>query len=70
MGEPETTSPAASAAADAAPRVLTDALKADIRAAYARLQANTPGFTPRRSQSQMIGVASRALRRRGGPAVS
>mgnify|MGYP007027773009 CR=1 FL=1 len=29
MGEPETTSPAASAAADAAPRVLTDALVRD-----------------------------------------
>ena len=66
MGEPETTSPAASAAADAAPRVLTDALKADIRAAYARLQANTPGFSTRRSQSQMIGLVSRALATSGG----
>ena len=66
MGEPETTSPAASAAADAAPRVLTDALKADIRAAYAKLQANTPGFSTRRSQSQMIGLVSRALATSGG----
>lgn len=66
MGEPETTPPAASAAADAAPRVLTDALKADIRAAYARLQANTPGFSTRRSQSQMIGLVSRALATSGG----
>ena len=66
MGEPETTSPAASAAADAAPRVLTDALKADIRAAYTRLQANTPGFSTSRSQSQMIGLVSRALATAGG----
>lgn len=66
MGEPETTSPAASGAADAAPRVLTDALKADIRAAYAKLQANTPGFSTRRSQSQMIGLVSRALATSGG----
>lgn len=66
MGEPETTPPAASAAADAAPRVLTDALKADIRAAYAKLQANTPGFSTRRSQSQMIGLVSRALATSGG----
>lgn len=65
MGEPETTPPAA-AAADAPPRVLTDALKADIRDAYAKLQANTPGFSTRRSQSQMIALVSRALATSGG----
>ena len=70
MGEPETTPPAASAAADAPPRVLTDALKADIRAAYAKLQANTPGFSTRRSQSQMIGLVSRALATSGGIGVA
>ncbi|WP_394003296.1 ATP-dependent DNA helicase DinG [Luteimonas sp. WGS1318] len=66
MGEPETTPPAAAAAADAPPRVLTDALKADIRDAYAKLQANTPGFSTRRSQSQMIALVSRALATSGG----
>jgi ATP-dependent DNA helicase DinG len=49
-----------------APRQLDDALKAGIREAYAALQANTPGFSTRRSQSQMIGVVSRALARSGG----
>jgi ATP-dependent DNA helicase DinG len=44
-----------------APRQLTEALKAGIRDAYVQLQANTPGFMTRRSQSQMIGVVSRAL---------
>ncbi len=44
-----------------APRTLTEELKAGIRDAYAKLQANTPGFSTRRSQSQMIGVVSRAL---------
>ncbi|MGE8289811.1 MAG: ATP-dependent DNA helicase DinG, partial [Stenotrophomonas sp.] len=44
-----------------APRTLTEDLKAGIRDAYAKLQANTPGFSTRRSQSQMIGVVSRAL---------
>lgn len=44
-----------------APRALTEELKAGIRDAYAKLQANTPGFSTRRSQSQMIGVVSRAL---------
>lgn len=44
-----------------APRTLTEELKNGIRDAYAKLQANTPGFSTRRSQSQMIGVVSRAL---------
>ncbi|WP_305805330.1 ATP-dependent DNA helicase DinG [Stenotrophomonas sp. YIM B06876] len=44
-----------------APRTLTEELKAGIRDAYAKLQANTPGFSTRRSQSQMIGVVARAL---------
>ena len=44
-----------------APRALTEDVKTAIRDAYAKLQANTPGFSTRRSQSQMIGVASRAL---------
>ena len=39
-------------------RELNEALKTDIRAAYTRLQDNIPGFSTRRSQSQMIGVAS------------
>ncbi|MHC9014294.1 ATP-dependent DNA helicase DinG [Stenotrophomonas bentonitica] len=52
-----------------APRVLNDELKAGIRDAYAKLQANTPGFSTRRSQSQMIGVVSRALSHSGGVGV-
>ena len=44
-----------------APRTLTEDVKTAIRDAYAKLQANTPGFSTRRSQSQMIGVVSRAL---------
>lgn len=52
-----------------APRALNDALKAGIRDAYAKLQANTPGFSTRRSQSQMIGVVSRALSHSGGVGV-
>lgn len=44
-----------------APRTLTEELKTAIRDVYASLQANTPGFSTRRSQSQMIGVVSRAL---------
>jgi ATP-dependent DNA helicase DinG len=54
------------AQAAAATRVLTEALKTDIRAAYSSLQANTPGFTTRRAQSRMIGVVSRALATSGG----
>ncbi|HBZ46191.1 MAG TPA: ATP-dependent DNA helicase DinG [Stenotrophomonas sp.] len=49
-----------------APRALNDELKTVIRDAYAKLQANTPGFSTRRSQSQMIGVVSRALSQSGG----
>ncbi|WP_101927302.1 MULTISPECIES: ATP-dependent DNA helicase DinG [Luteimonas] len=64
MGEPDLQSPAEPAAAT--PRALTDALKADIRDAYAKLQANTPGFSTRRSQSQMIALVSRALATSGG----
>lgn len=52
-----------------APRALNDAMKAAIRDAYAKLQANTPGFSTRRSQSQMIGVVSRALSHSGGVGV-
>ena len=52
-----------------APRALSDELKAGIRDAYAKLQANTPGFSTRRSQSQMIGVVSRALSHSGGVGV-
>nr|WP_218842168.1 ATP-dependent DNA helicase DinG [Stenotrophomonas sp. JAI102] len=48
---------------------MNDALKAGIRDAYAKLQANTPGFSTRRSQSQMIGVVSRALSHSGGVGV-
>ncbi|WP_141059504.1 ATP-dependent DNA helicase DinG [Stenotrophomonas rhizophila] len=44
-------------------------MKAAIRDAYAKLQANTPGFSTRRSQSQMIGVVSRALSHSGGVGV-
>ena len=52
-----------------APRALNDDIKAAIRDAYAKLQANTPGFSTRRSQSQMIGVVSRALSHSGGVGV-
>jgi ATP-dependent DNA helicase DinG len=52
-----------------APRALNDELKAVIRDAYTKLQANTPGFSTRRSQSQMIGVVSRALSHSGGVGV-
>nr|WP_194243580.1 ATP-dependent DNA helicase DinG [Stenotrophomonas sp. SAM-B] len=48
---------------------MNDELKAGIRDAYAKLQANTPGFSTRRSQSQMIGVVSRALSHSGGVGV-
>lgn len=50
-------------------RELNEALKTDIRTAYQRLQGNIPGFSTRRSQSQMIGVASRALASSGGVGV-
>jgi ATP-dependent DNA helicase DinG len=56
--------------ATASTRVLTEALKADIRAAYASLQANTPGFSTRRAQSHMIGVVSRALATSGGVGIA
>ncbi|MGH8088521.1 MAG: ATP-dependent DNA helicase DinG, partial [Stenotrophomonas sp.] len=52
-----------------APRALNDELKTVIRDAYTKLQANTPGFSTRRSQSQMIGVVSRALSHSGGVGV-
>ncbi len=52
-----------------APRALSEELKAGIRDAYAKLQGNTPGFSTRRSQSQMIGVVSRALSHSGGVGV-
>lgn len=50
-------------------RQLDEPLKDVIRQAYAALQANTPGFTPRRAQRQMIAIAARALARSGGVAV-
>jgi len=46
---------------DQPPRVLDEALKAQIRAVYRRLQNNTPGFAIRRPQSQMVAVAAQAL---------
>lgn len=51
-------------------RTLTEDLKSSIREAYRQLQANTPGFTTRRSQSEMIGVVSRALATSGGVGVA
>ncbi len=47
-------------------RTLDDALKARIRDTYRALQANTPGFTTRRVQSEMIAIVSRALGHPGG----
>jgi len=41
--------------------ILDEPLKAEIRAVYRRLQTNTPGFTIRRPQSQMIAAVARAL---------
>jgi len=61
--------PAASAGDGDATRTLTEALKDGVRQTYQTLQANTPGFMPRRAQRQMIGVASRALASSGGVAV-
>ncbi|HBK47014.1 MAG TPA: ATP-dependent DNA helicase DinG, partial [Xanthomonadaceae bacterium] len=66
----ETVSPAPDAARSEPQRRLTDPLKASIREAYARLQANTPGFATRRAQSQMIGLVSRALATSGGIGVA
>lgn len=54
---------------DAPARELTDALKQRIRDTYRALQANTPGFAPRRAQNHMIAVASRALATSGGVGV-
>lgn len=51
------------------PRHLDEALKTRIRETYAALRENTPNFTTRRAQSQMIGVASRALGSSGGVGV-
>ena len=53
---------------DAPARALTEGMKDAVRQAYQRLQENTPGFSPRRAQRQMIGVASRALATSGGVA--
>ena len=50
-------------------RSLTDDQRSKIRSTYAALQANTPGFSVRRSQSHMIGIASRALGTTGGVAM-
>ena len=54
---------------DTPQRTLTEELKDRIRDTYRALQANTPGFTTRRAQSQMIGVVSRALATSGGVGV-
>ncbi|PPT81844.1 ATP-dependent DNA helicase DinG [Xanthomonas arboricola pv. zantedeschiae] len=62
----EVAPPAAPSAPVPTQRVLTDPIKAGIREAYAKLQANTPGFATRRAQSQMIGLVSRALATSGG----
>jgi len=70
MNEEVAAAPADAAAKPAGPRQLDDAQKASIRDAYAKLQANTPGFTTRRAQSRMIGVVSRALATSGGIAVA
>lgn len=51
------------------PRRLTDELREQIKTAYTKLQANTPGFIVRRPQSHMIGVASRTLAKSGGVAL-
>ncbi|KLC02068.1 ATP-dependent DNA helicase DinG [Xanthomonas perforans] len=50
-------------------RSLTEDQRTRIRSTYAELQANTPGFAVRRSQSHMIGIASRALGTTGGVAL-
>jgi ATP-dependent DNA helicase DinG len=50
-------------------RSLDEALKTRIRETYTALRDATPGFMTRRSQSQMIGVASRALGTSGGVGV-
>lgn len=62
----EVATPAAPSAPVPPQRSLTDPVKASIREAYAKLQANTPGFATRRAQSQMIGLVSRALATSGG----
>ncbi|MGQ9446550.1 ATP-dependent DNA helicase DinG [Xanthomonas citri] len=62
----EVAPPAAPSAPVPTQRSLTDPIKASIRDAYAKLQANTPGFATRRAQSQMIGLVSRALATSGG----
>lgn len=70
MNEAVAAPTADAAAKPAGNRQLDETLKASIRDAYTRLQANTPGFTTRRSQSRMIGVVSRALATSGGVAVA
>lgn len=62
--------PAAPSAPVPTQRTLTEPVKAGIREAYAKLQANTPGFATRRAQSQMIGLVSRALATSGGIGVA
>ena len=62
--------PAAPSAPVPTQRTLTEPVKAGIREAYAKLQANTPGFANRRAQSQMIGLVSRALATSGGIGVA
>jgi ATP-dependent DNA helicase DinG len=49
--------------------MLTDATKADIRAAYARLKDGLPGFRGRSSQLRMIAEVAKALSESGGAAV-
>ncbi len=49
--------------------MLTDATKADIRAAYARLKDGLPGFRGRSSQLRMIAEVAKALAEPAGAAV-
>lgn len=51
------------------PRQLTESLREKIRSTYSHLQSNTTGFIVRRPQSQMIGIASRALATTSGVAL-
>ncbi|KAA8920893.1 ATP-dependent DNA helicase DinG [Xanthomonas sontii] len=66
----DSASPSTPHASGPSPRQLTEPVKLAIRDAYAKLQANTPGFRVRRAQSQMIGVVSRALGTSGGIGVA